>query len=374
LVELGLLTTYPQPGKEFDSELTMGPFVVALPDGGAAAVRGVLVLGVDKSRSTLLPNLMRGLRSQLQNPGPLALDGDDNLVPPFSPDYPAYLAQQLQAAETIVDSVVAMLAAAAGSDPTALRGKVWVQHAEVCQDHYVENAIGYVDDLTVLPIPGARAQRLNVSVDRDRNKLCLSWNSGTQTSPVTKLYPKCEDRVRVELVLRARPAVRHLLKQAGTPAAADIGLTGAAVARELELVARAAFPLIDAVLVWTDTIAQVMPRSGTDLVVALQPLLRLVAPAPRPAGAAGRLPNADGPDRARRAFDSLINQGQFDARGLGTRDAVLVALQAMQEAGTLVTPAGGGRLFSVAPAFESARAALAAARHPPPEDEPWLMR
>ena len=87
LVQTGLLPRMPSSGKEIGQRLRIGLFPVPLSLGGTAPVGGQLILGRTKdghltitSASHLLPEVMRGLRTQLVDPGPLATDGDDNLV------------------------------------------------------------------------------------------------------------------------------------------------------------------------------------------------------------------------------------------------------------------------------------------------------
>jgi hypothetical protein len=327
-----------------------GQLVLVKSDAGNLQVR---------RDSILLPNPMRALRSTLPSPLAAGPNGQDNLAAPYSPGaYVALLPLQLQAVAAAVDAFVAALAHAARVDADLLGGKVWVQHAEFCLDYQREAAEDFVRSLRDRPIRGALSERERYFSDQHGNGLCVSWRDGGKSSPETKVYAKRPDLVRVEISLRERKAVMSLLKRLSVSDTVP-SLRGAHVAAELASLARGAHELLDDAVGAINEGLEAVPRTGADFVLAFTPLLRLISPPPRAAGAAGR-PRGVGVElQARLALERLLAEGKFDMKGEPTSSPVLVALKEMQEAGTLAVAPRQPRLFTVAPELEEARQALA---------------
>ncbi len=242
---------------------------------------------------------MRALRSLLPSPLAVGPGGEDNLSAPYSPGaYAELLPLQLRAVAEAVDTFVAALAAVSGVSSDRLRGAVRVQQAEFCRDYPYEDGAEHF-------------------VRRLRERLCVP---------------------------RAAP-----------------GLLGAGVAAELAHLARGAGALLDEAVDVLNEALVAVPRTGADFLLAFAPLLRLAAPAPKRAGAAGRPRGAEVEPLANLALERLLAEGKFDMRGQHQTHPVLLALREMQAAGALAVAEGMPRLFTVAPGLEAARQALAGA-------------
>ena len=372
IVRSGLLARTPSAcALRQGSRQAIGPRPVPLDGGGVADLGGRLNLAVSgggqlvvRASSHLLPDVMRALRSRLVAPLDPAPGGADNLAVPYEPgECRALLAWQLSAVAAVVNSFVGDLAAAAGAQRDRLLGRIWVQHAEFCRDYPCEGAEDYVRDLQPRPIPGARHRRERSFRDRRGNGLCLSWDEGTKHSPERKVYAKRGDLIRVEISLRSRGAVTKLLGGARHDGAPT--LRGEDVAGALAHLARAAEPLLDETVGLVGKSQVPEQRTGAGFVRALAPLLHLTDPPPRAPGAAGRRPGPGVAGLADQVLGRLIDEGMFDMRGRNSSDAVLRALKAMEAAGALCATPRQPRLFTVAPAFEAARRALAGARQQP---------
>ena len=367
LARAGFLAKAPRAGAALDNKLAIGAAPVRLPGGASVSLAGQLTLTANKAgklqvrrTSTLLPDPMRALRSLLSSPLAAGPNGQDNLAEAYEPGaYRALLPLQLRAVAEAVDAFVAALAKAAGVTPRMLRGRVWVQHAEFCRDYlYDDGAEHFVRSLRDRPILGARHERGRYFADQHGNGLCVSWHGGGKNSPERKAYAKRPDLVRLEVSLRNRTAVTALLRRLDAPGAGP-SLLGADVADELAHLAHGAEALLDEAVAALNEGLVAVPRTGADFVLAFAPLLRLVSPPPRPAGAAGRPRGAGVEPLARLALERLLAEGKFDMRGQPPSNPVLVALKEMQTAGALAAAAKLPRLFTVAPELEAARLALA---------------
>ncbi len=373
LVRAGLLAREPQTGAALDEKLQVGPARVRLPDGASVSLAGQLALVSDRagqlrvSRSShLLPDPMRALRSLLPSPLAVGAGGEDNLAAAYEPDaYRELLPLQLRAVAEAVDAFVAALAKAASVSPRLLHGRVWVQQAEFCRDYPYPSEEGeegaaeaYVRRLRDRPIRGGRHERGRYFAEQQDNKLTVSWHEGTKTAPERKVYAKLPDLVRVEVSLRRRGAVAALQKRLGAPRSGS-SLSGSAAAAELALLAHGAETLLEEAVAALDEGLVAVPRAGADFLLAFVPLLRLAAPEPREAGAAGRPHRADVQPLARQALERLLAEGKFDMRRVSPSHKVLLALREMQAAGALAVEPRLPRLFAVAPELEAARQALA---------------
>ena len=308
---------------------------------------------------------MRALRSMLPDPLPRAPGGEDNLAAAYEERgaYREPLSLQLGAVADVVDAFVAALAKAASVSPRLLLGRVWVQQAEFCRDYpYEEGGAGtaeaFVGHLRNRPIHGARHQRSRYFADQKGNALAVSWDDGTKNSPERKVYAKRSDLVRVEIALRRRGAVAALQKRLGVPSI-GASLHGSGVAAELAHLAPGGERLLDEAVAAINEGLVAVPRMGAEFVLAFAPLLRLISPPPKKAGAPGRSLNADVGPLARLALERLLAEGKFDMRGQHQTHPVLLALKEMQAAGALAVVPRLPRLFAVAPELEAARQALA---------------
>jgi hypothetical protein len=257
-----------------------------------------------------------------------------------------------------VDAFVAALAEAAAIGPNLLRGKVWVQQVEFCLDYGYDEAEDFVRRLRDRPIRGARHERARYFVDQLGNGLTVSWHEGGRNSPERKVYAKRPDLVRVEVALRNRRAVTAMLDRPGAPRGGP-SLLGSRVAGELACLARGAQVLLDEAVAALNEGLEAVPRTGADFVLAFAPLLRLISPPPRVAGAAGRPRDTEVEPLARLALERLLAEGKFDMRGRSASGPVLVAMKQMQADGTLSAAPRQPRLFTVSPELEAARQALA---------------
>ncbi len=366
LARAGFLARAPRAGAILGRELAIGPAAIVLPDGATAILDGRLELVASKNgmlqirrTSTLLPGLMRALRTVRSSPPAAGPGGQDNIAA-FHDDgeYEALLAWQLRAVAGAVDAFVAALAMAAGVGPELLGGRVWVQQAEFCRDYRYEEAEAFVRRLRDRPIRGGRHERVRSFSDQLGNGLSVSWDEGAKKSPERKVYAKTPELVRVELSLRNRSAVTAMLGRVGAPRGGS-SLLGAGVAGELALLARGAAPLLDDALLALNEGLTAVPRTGADFVLAFAPLVRLACPPRRKAGAAGRPRGAGVEPRARLVLERLLAEGKFDMRGCRPSDAVLLALKEMEAAGALMTTKQRPRLFTTAPELERARQTLA---------------
>jgi hypothetical protein len=362
------LASRPRPGRALGSKLRLGPVDVELRDGGMAVLTGELHLAVAKngclqvrSTSWFLPNVMRAVRARVAAPLPLPADGSDNLVAAYPDYYPSLLVQQLEIVGDVVNAVVLALASAAGVDYGRIRGRVWVKAGEITRDYPHPDARGLVRALKDMPISGAGDESHRHRSTRHGNELCVAWHQGAATSPERKVYAKDTGLVRVEIALRSRRAVKRLLGHSRSE-----GLLGCEAVRELFALASSAAPLLDEAADLITRAVEAPPRGGADLVLAFAPLVRLAAPAPRAPGAGGRPPGGGVAPLARLAVERLVAEGRFDMRGRPASDAVLGALKEMLADGALCAAAARPRLFTVAPALEAARQALAGVRAGPP--------
>ena len=367
LARTGFLAKAPRAGAALDNKLAIGAAPVRLPGGASVSLAGQLTLTANKAgklqvrrTSTLLPDPMRALRSLLFSPLAAGPNGQDNLAAAYEPGaYRTLLPLQLRAVAEAVDAFVAALAKAAGVTPRMLRGRVWVQHAEFCRDYlYDDGAEHFVRRLRDRPVLGARHERGRYFADQHGNGLAVSWHEGSKNSAERKAYAKRPDLVRVEVSLRSRSAVTALLKRRNAPTAGP-SLLGTDVAAELAHLSHGAETLLDeAVSVLNEGLVAV-PRMGAEFVLAFAPLLRLISPPPKKAGAPGRSLGADVEPLARQALERLLTEGKFDMRGQHQTHPVLLALREMEAAGALAVGPRLPRLFTVAPELEAARQALA---------------
>ena len=338
-----------------------------LAEGGQGRITGELRLAnrrgslAIKRSSRLILNPLRDLRTQLEDPGPLATGGNDNLVWEFGPEWRHLLGWQVANVDAVIKSFLASVADAAGVDPSLLRGGIWVQSCEVLRDHAVRDASALVRELRDHPIPGI-AQEVRTVARRRTNLDCVAWKGGTKNSPGMKVYAKRPDLLRHEVTLPHRPAVKALL--AGWRDAAQRSDLGeeAYVGRLLADVARACAPLVAEIETFVRPHATLPERSGLDLLLGLAPLISVAAPAARPAHEGGRPTSRSVGELARQALEALLHYGSFDARGLGASNKVLLALRKMAALGTLVPPTRGQRLFVLEVSLNPARLALSAAR------------
>ena len=358
---LGLLPNPPRRGR-------LGPIVFRGPleigQGPAVEVSGRLCVSHSGGAATIagkshiVLNLMRGLRAVVADPCPRASDGDDNLIGECG-DHRELLGWQLRTAGLVVAALLCIIADAAGVDVALLRGRVWVQQAEVCRDRGQPGAEALISRLSRVPIPGTRSDRRRVG-----NGLCVSWTDGTGDRIERKLYAKRRDLFRAEVAVRNRPGVRSMVSRAN--GAASEGLEPAGVAAELAAVARAAVPYLEEIERFVAS-ADCVDRSGSEdgaaLVVALAPLALLASLAPP--GAPGRPRGECTVALAKRAVGRLLDEGSFDARGLHSADAVLIALQRLAAAGVLEAGTRHRRVFTVAPRFERARQTFLGGGVPP---------
>lgn len=367
LASLGVLSGRAPSGSVLGRPLPIGFSGVPLDQGGRGQVGGRLALAcpagtlVATSRSWLVLNPLRDLRTQLFQPGQVATDGNDNVVWEFGEEWHYLLGWQVANVTAVVDAFLASVAAAAEVEPSLLRGRVWVQQCEVCRDHGVPDAEALVREMRDHPIPGGVASIRTVA-RRRRNLVCVAWKESAKSAPERKVYAKRTDLLRLEITLRNREAVRALLAGCENAATMSDDVSGASAGRQLADVARACAPLLDQVERVVRQRVDVRERNGIELLLGFGPLTRLAAPALRLPGAGGRPPDASLPERARSALVELLASGTFDAYGLGASDAVLLALRDMAAAGTLAAPLRGRRVFAVAPGLNEARLALSRAR------------
>jgi len=325
----------------------------------AAGAAGVTVTPA----SVIRPDAMRALRSQVVGPVPgLARRGEDNLVWEHGPEWRHLLGVQLDDVRRGVDALLAAIAAAAGC--RRLAAGVWVRQCEVCRDHGVTDAAARVRAAARVPLAAAGGQLERVysaAGGAGRGGPVASWDFGPARGRlVLKAYPKRDGIARVELAARSRGAVLALVGGRRAPPASD----GEGLVRELEAVAVAAAPFLDAGRAQLDA-ALVPQAEAIELHAALWPLLRLIAPPARAAGAPGRSPSSAVADCARLALLGLLGDGRWDAGGLGTRDKVLVALVEMSgDGGALEAGPARSRAFALRPRYAAAGLALYAALLP----------
>ena len=370
LASLGVLSGRLPPDSVLGVPLSVGASGIPLDESGQGRFLGELrladsngSLAINRS-SRLILNPLRDLRTQLVDPGQVASYGNDNVVWEFGAEWRHLLGWQVANVDRVVGSFLASVAAAADVDPSLLRGCVRVQSCEVLRDHAVPDASAMVRELRDHPIPGV-VQEVRTVASRYRNLDCVAWKGTARTAPQMKVYAKRRDLLRHEVTLQHRSAVRALLAGHGDAATrADLG-GQITVGRLLEDVARACAPLVAEVEHFVSSLASLPARSGLDLLLGFAPLVRLAAPLPRPTGAGGRPPGAGVAVQATHALEALLYYASFDARGLGDSSAVLLALREMAEAGTLVPPPRGRRLFVLQACLNPARLALASARVAP---------
>jgi hypothetical protein len=367
LARAGFLLRAPEPGAVLKRPLKVGPVPVRLPGGASVSLAGQLALvpsGAGRLQirrgSTLLPDPMRALRSLLPSPLAVGPRGEDNLSAPYSPGaYVDLLPLQLRAVAEAVDTFVAALAVASRAASDQLLGAVRVQQAEFCRDYlYEDGAEHFVRRLRDRPILGSRQESGRFFAKQRGNALTASWHEGSKNAPERKVYAKRPDLVRVEVSLRSPTMVSALRKRLRVPTAAP-SLLGAGVADELAHLAHGAEALLDEAVDVLNEALVAVPRTGADFLLAFAPLLRLAAPAPKKAGAAGRPRGAEVEPLANLALERLLAEGKFDMRGQAASNPVLLALKEMQAAGALAVAEGMPRLFTVAPELEAARQALA---------------
>jgi hypothetical protein len=195
-------------------------------------------------------------------------------------------------------------------------------------------------------------------------EVCVSWNEGHRTSPERKVYAKDAKLVRLEIALRGRERIKPMLGRH-----LSRGLTGGDVVQELVALARAAAPLLDDAVDSINSASGALARGGADIIAAFAPLSRLAAPAPRAPGAGGRPHGGTVAPKAARAIEQLIYDGRVDMRGCPDSCAVLAALRQMCRDGWLCESRTRPRLFTVAPALEAAKQALAGVRAGSPEED-----
>jgi hypothetical protein len=366
LVACGLLKPVADVGRVVGKRNPMGPFAVALPRNGKALVTGQLVFTEDReggltvaASSFVWPNLMRALRTQVPDPGPLATNGEDNLIRPEAAGGKELLHLQLAGVVITVDAVVAAIAAAADMDKTDLRGRVWVQQCEVFADHQLPGAVQLVRDMALGVPRGAARLRQRTFADRTGNATVVAWSEGGIVSPERKVYAKRDDVLRTEVVFRNRTAVVAVRNAAGWILRQAPWPNGENAAMELAAVAVGAGPFLDEVEGAAAQWEAPQARTGPDLILALAPLVALAVPAPRDPGTAGRPQGAGVPDCAANVLDCLIHVGSFDARGLHSGHPVVAVLRGMLAQGVLQASPARPRLFTLHPDYETVRRAMA---------------
>ena len=361
LRRVGFLTGASNPSQCLGRPLDVGPFGVALGDGARAEVRGRLYLAVTRSghlrltsRSDVAFNLMRPLRAVVPRPGPAGLDGHDNVLGPSGPEWPALLGLQLDHTARIIDSVLSVLSEAAGCPRSRMAGHLLVRWVEVLRDLHQPDAEAAVRGLRRMGNPAAAWTGERTFADRAGGRVSVAFRERAAHAPEVKCYAKRRDLLRLEVAARQRRSVRALLARR-LASQMRSGLDGADASRMLADCARAAAPMLDRMEAALSRAEAAAPASAAGLVLGFAPLVRLAAPERRAAGAGGRPAGDDLRDRARRAIDDLVEFGSFDAAGLGTRDALLLALREMADAGALLAPEPGMRVFAAAPELELAR-------------------
>jgi hypothetical protein len=334
-------------------------------------IGGEIVLRPDQAgriritnRSQLRPDLLRALRSQLPDPGEPATGGGTNLVGPHGPEWEQLLDSQLSNLSHGIDRLMSVLAEAAEIPPEQLLGRLWVQQCEIYRDlsEQFGAAEEIVHDLAKRPLMGGASQTIQPFQEYNGDRLVVRWDQGTASAPIRKVYAKRPELLRTEIQLANREAVRALLETAPAGVPAENSLAGAAAASMVGILAKAAVPLLDDMWRTVDELYEVSPRGGTEFLLGLTPLLRLIAPGERPEGAAGRPTGEETLRQARRALQKLILFGRFEMPTRGTSEKLRETLIQMEQDGLLRKVNNRPSLFAVRPEFEDVRQALRSVR------------
>ncbi|PWC29026.1 hypothetical protein [Teichococcus aestuarii] len=371
LYQAGIIKAAPKPGQCLKNKLAVLFVVPDLPEGGEMTITGEIFLSADDAgrlritnRSRLRPGLLRALRSQLEDPGEPATGGATNLVGAHGDDWTYLLGQELANLRNGIDALVAELAEAAGLPSAQLRGRLWVQQCEIYRDlpDPVQAAETIVQDLAQRSLMGGAQQTIRSIQDHEGDRLVVRWRPSTHTAPGRKAYAKRADLLRTEIELPDRETVRALLATAPSPMPREDNLSGQTAAAVVAALAEAAVPLLDEMWQTVNELYEVYPRCGTEFLLGLMPLLRLAAPEPRPAGAAGRPTGEATPRQARRALETLLWSGRCATTTRETPEKLRDALVEMERAGLLRRLDNRPTVFGLRPEFEQARQALRAAR------------
>jgi hypothetical protein len=344
-------------------------FSVKVAHDGVVSFSGRLALGADGTGARLLPssyislNLMRVLRTQVENPPPEEFAGD-NFIGPYGDHWPDLLSLQLAAADKGLGALLEAVHKAGGGDPS--ESILRLRCCEVCRDRRVPDAPTLARRMEADFVGGvARRARgyANPSAELRGNFVTVSWDDGVAEGPVArKIYAKGQELLRTEVAARTVKAVARLIVgRRAQSRCADFSAQGGGVQTILAKVAAAARPLLDEL--WLDSEAVEAPGTGgLDLLLSFAPLLRLAAPLTNPASA-GRRIAPETQIRARSALSILLQFRRFDARGVPASDSVRKALDEMTlgDAPALERQGPRGTLFVVPPGHTAAVKAFAEA-------------
>jgi hypothetical protein len=367
LYSLGIIPKVPRLGSWQTESLSVSFDVLDLPGGGSMTIGGEIILRPDHAgriritnRSQLRPDLLRALRSQLADPGDPATGGATNLVGPHGPEWGQLFDRELRNLSHGLDRLMSVLAEAADIPPEQLLGRLWVQQCEIYRDlpEQFGAAEELVHDLANRPLMGGATQTVQPFQEYNGDRLAVRWDQGTASAPIRKVYAKRPDLLRTEIQLANREAVRALLETAPAGAAVEDSLSGAAAAFTVGILAKAAVPLLDDMLEAVRELYDVFPRGGTEFLLGLTPLLRLIAPGLRPKGTVGRPPSDETARQARRALQTLILSGRCEMPTRGTSEKLRETLIQMEQDGLLRRVNNRPSLFAVRPEFEDVRQAL----------------
>jgi hypothetical protein len=377
LYQLGILPKMPRPGQWQRDSLPVLFVVDDLPDEGTMAMKGDLVLRPEQNerlrvtnRSQLRPGLLRALRSQLREPGEAATGGATNLVGAHGPHWQHFLDRELANLGHGIDAFMSALAKAAEVPFEQLRGRLWVQQCEIYRDlpDSFASAEQIVNHLAQRPLMSGAKQTIRPIRDgtlptreHDGDRLVVRWHEDTDTAPIRKAYAKRPELLRTEIELRDRPSVKALLAKVPGGAPKEDTLSGDEAASVVAALAQAAVPLLDDMWRTAYEFYDVYPRGGTEFLLGLVPLLRLIVPDPRSAGAVGRPAGEATPQQARRALETLIMFGRCETTTRGTSERLREALAEMEQNGLLRRANNKPALFAVRPEYEDVRQALRSA-------------
>lgn len=322
------------PAESHRAAMRIGREVSGLCHDGTARIEGLLRFWSNGETIRIHPsshlaiNGMRLMRTQLKEPAEPSFAAD-NLVGPYCSEWASYLEAQTQAIEQAVADVVAAVDEACGS-PAVAEGRLRLRWVEVCRDLAVPDAPHRARRFAATWSGGEHRteQEYYARTDAVGVLPTVSWRSTAKEAPWTKVYAKARDLIRTEIVARTAGSVGRLLTGRASPAEADVALEEGALVRALSAVAAAAVPLLDHARL---AVEEVEDEAGSpvDLLLALQPLLSVAAPAQSPAP--GRPISAASATAARGVLEALLLGGRTSATGLRSGGPVRRALDALTE-------------------------------------------
>jgi hypothetical protein len=286
------------------------------------------------------------------------------LVGAHGPQWQHFLGRELANLSHGIDTFMGALAEAVEVPFEQLRGRLWVQQCEIYRDlpDPSSSAEQIVHDLAQRPLMGGAKQTIRPIHEHDGDRLVVRWQEGAATAPIRKAYAKRPDLLRTEIELRDRASVNALLAKAPSDTPKEDSLSGGTAASVVAVLAQAAVPLLDDMWRTAYELFDVYPRGGTEFLLGLAPLLRLIAPEPRPVGAVGRPVGEATPRQARRALQTLILSGRYETTTRGTSEKLRDTLIQMEQDGLLRRVNNNPTLFALRPEFEEVRRALRSAR------------